>query len=35
MATISERIIPVDVEDEMKGSYIDCSMSVIVAGGET
>ncbi|MBP8976582.1 MAG: DNA gyrase subunit A, partial [Bacteroidetes bacterium] len=27
----SEKIIPVDVEDEMKGSYIDYSMSVIVA----
>lgn len=31
MATISEKIIPVDIEDEMKGSYIDYSMSVIVA----
>jgi DNA gyrase subunit A len=31
MATISEKIVPVDIEDEMKGSYIDYSMSVIVA----
>jgi DNA gyrase subunit A len=31
MATISEKIIPVDIEDEMKGSYIDYAMSVIVA----
>ncbi len=31
MATTSEKIIPVDIEDEMKGSYIDYSMSVIVA----
>ncbi len=31
MATLNERIIPVDIEDEMKGSYIDYSMSVIVA----
>jgi len=31
MATIAEKIIPVDIEDEMKGSYIDYSMSVIVA----
>jgi DNA gyrase subunit A len=31
MAIQSEKIIPVDVEDEMKGSYIDYSMSVIVA----
>jgi len=29
--TISEKIVPVDIEDEMKGSYIDYSMSVIVA----
>lgn len=28
---VSEKIIPVDIEDEMKGSYIDYSMSVIVA----
>ncbi len=28
---ISEKIIPVDIEDEMKGSYIDYAMSVIVA----
>ncbi len=31
MATTNERIIPVDIEEEMKGSYIDYSMSVIVA----
>jgi len=31
MATISEKIIPVDIEEEMKNSYIDYSMSVIVA----
>jgi DNA gyrase subunit A len=31
MPTISQKIIPVDIEDEMKGSYIDYSMSVIVA----
>lgn len=31
MAIISEKIIPVDIEDEMKGSYIDYAMSVIVA----
>lgn len=31
MATINEKIIPVDIEDEMKGSYIDYAMSVIVA----
>jgi DNA gyrase subunit A len=31
MATVNERIIPVDIEDEMRGSYIDYSMSVIVA----
>jgi DNA gyrase subunit A len=31
MATVSEKIVPVDIEDEMKGSYIDYSMSVIVA----
>ena len=31
MATGRERIIPVYVEDEMKSSYIDYSMSVIVA----
>jgi DNA gyrase subunit A len=30
MAT-NEKILPVDIEDEMKGSYIDYSMSVIVA----
>ncbi|MDE3057581.1 MAG: DNA gyrase subunit A [Bacteroidota bacterium] len=27
----NEKIIPVDIEDEMRGSYIDYSMSVIVA----
>ncbi len=31
MAGINEKIIPVDIEDEMKGSYIDYAMSVIVA----
>ena len=31
MATIDEKIVPVDVEDEMRGSYIDYSMSVIVS----
>src|SRR3972149_2812244 len=31
MANVNERIIPVDIEEEMKGSYIDYSMSVIVA----
>lgn len=31
MAAITEKIIPVDIEDEMKGSYIDYAMSVIVA----
>jgi len=31
MATINEKIIPVDIEDEMRGSYIDYAMSVIVA----
>ncbi|MEW6510396.1 MAG: DNA gyrase subunit A [Bacteroidota bacterium] len=29
--TVNEKIIPVDIEDEMRGSYIDYSMSVIVA----
>ena len=28
---MNEKVIPVDIEDEMKGSYIDYSMSVIVA----
>ncbi len=28
---LNEKIIPVDIEEEMKGSYIDYSMSVIVA----
>ncbi len=31
MATQNERILPVDIEEEMRGSYIDYSMSVIVA----
>jgi DNA gyrase subunit A len=31
MAIVSEKILPVDIEEEMKGSYIDYSMSVIVA----
>jgi len=31
MAGINEKVIPVDIEDEMKGSYIDYAMSVIVA----
>jgi DNA gyrase subunit A len=31
MATIFEKIVPVTLEDEMKSSYIDYSMSVIVA----
>jgi len=31
MAQVNEKIVPVDIEDEMKGSYIDYSMSVIVA----
>ena len=31
MANSNEKIVPVDIEDEMKGSYIDYSMSVIVA----
>ena len=31
MATVNEKIVPVDIEDEMKGSYIDYAMSVIVA----
>jgi DNA gyrase subunit A len=31
MATANERIVPVDIEEEMRGSYIDYSMSVIVA----
>jgi DNA gyrase subunit A len=31
MATINEKIVPIDIEDEMRGSYIDYSMSVIVA----
>jgi len=31
MANLNEKVIPVDIEDEMRGSYIDYSMSVIVA----
>src|SRR5512142_261282 len=31
MATVSEKIIPVDIEEEMRGSYIDYAMSVIVS----
>jgi len=31
MATTTEKIIPVNIEDEMKSAYIDYSMSVIVA----
>ena len=31
MANTNEKIVPVDIEEEMKGSYIDYSMSVIVA----
>ena len=31
MTQLNEKIIPVDIEDEMRGSYIDYSMSVIVA----
>jgi DNA gyrase subunit A len=31
MAGVNEKIIPVDIEEEMKGSYIDYAMSVIVA----
>jgi DNA gyrase subunit A len=31
MASLNEKILPVDIEDEMRGSYIDYSMSVIVA----
>ena len=31
MAVVNEKIVPVDIEDEMKGSYIDYAMSVIVS----
>jgi DNA gyrase subunit A len=31
MATVTEKVVPVDIEEEMRGSYIDYSMSVIVA----
>ncbi|MFQ5797355.1 MAG: DNA gyrase subunit A [Bacteroidota bacterium] len=31
MASITEKVIPVDIEEEVKSSYIDYAMSVIVA----
>ncbi len=31
MAQLNEKVVPVDIEEEMKGSYIDYSMSVITA----
>ncbi|MEE9288555.1 MAG: DNA gyrase subunit A, partial [Bacteroidota bacterium] len=31
MVITAEKIVPVDIEEEMKGSYIDYAMSVIVA----
>jgi DNA gyrase subunit A len=31
MATFFEKVLPVSLEDEMKSSYIDYAMSVIVA----
>jgi DNA gyrase subunit A len=31
MAGTSEKVVPVDIEEEMKGSYIDYAMSVIVS----
>ena len=31
MATTNEKIVPVDIENEMKGSYINYTMSVLVA----
>ena len=31
MAVVNEKVIPVDIEEEMRGSYIDYAMSVIVA----
>src|ERR1041384_3555484 len=31
MAGVNEKVVPVDIEEEMKGSYIDYSMSVIVS----
>jgi DNA gyrase subunit A len=31
MAGVNEKVVPVDIEEEMKGSYIDYAMSVIVA----
>ena len=29
--SLNEKLVPVDIEDEIKGSYIDYAMSVIVA----
>jgi len=29
--SLNEKLVPVDIEDEIKGSCIDCAMSVIVA----
>ena len=31
MSTLTEKIIPINIEEELKSSYIDYSMSVIVA----
>ena len=31
MSTIFEKVLPVSLEDEMKSSYIDYAMSVIVS----
>ncbi len=31
MAGVNEKVVPVDIEEEMRGSYIDYAMSVIVA----
>ncbi len=31
MSTLSEKILPINIEDELKSSYIDYSMSVIVS----
>ncbi len=31
MAVVNGKVVPVDIEEEMKGSYIDYAMSVIVA----
>ena len=30
----SQNIIPINIEEEMKGAYIDYSMSVIVSSGK-